>query len=391
MAHGKLSRFILASILLASGAATAAAAPVDDLLATIKKVDRDGTGHPEAQRAMRELARQDASVLLAILPAFDGANPLSANWLRGAFEAIADRELRAKRPLPTAKLEVFVLDRSHDARARRLAFEWLSKVDTTAGDRLIPGMLDDPSPEFRRDAVARLIEQAGALDAEKERDAVVKIYRQALQGATDKDQVMAIVEPLRKMGEQVDLQKHFGFLIRWSVVGPFDNVGGKGFNVAYPPEEGVDLSATYKGQLGDVQWEPLSTDDEFGMIDIAKSVGPYKGAVMYAATEFVSPQPQQLELRLGTPNAWKVWVNGRLIFAREEYHRGTSLDQYRVPVKFNPGKNTLLLKVCQNEQKEDWAQDYKFQLRVCDPSGSAVLSLAAQTTREAGADAPEGR
>ncbi len=35
--------------------------------------------------------------------------------------------------------------------------------------------------------------------------------------------------------------------------------------------------------------------------------------------------------------------------------------------------NVLLLKVCQNEQEQSWAQDYKFQLRVCDATGSAVL------------------
>jgi hypothetical protein len=36
------------------------------------------------------------------------------------------------------------------------------------------------------------------------------------------------------------------------------------------------------------------------------------------------------------------------------------------------GMNVILLKVCQNEQTEDWAQDWKFQLRVSDSSGAAV-------------------
>ena len=45
---------------------------------------------------------------------------------------------------PLAALERFVLDLDGDPRARRFAFEWIRRVDETATDRLIPGMLDDP-------------------------------------------------------------------------------------------------------------------------------------------------------------------------------------------------------------------------------------------------------
>ena len=48
------------------------------------------------------------------------------------------------------------------------------------------------------------------------------------------------------------------------------------------------------------------------------------------------------------------------------------LDQYLVRGKLKPGKNTLLLKLLQNEQTEDWAQDWSFQFRVTDFSGRAI-------------------
>ncbi len=81
---------------------------------------------------------------------------------------------------------------------------------------------------------------------------------------------------------------------------------------------------------------------------------------------------QTVEFRLGTSNAWKLWLNGELLFAREEYHRGMFLDQYAVRGKLKPGKNTILLKILQNEQTEDWAQDWSIQFRVCDFSGRAI-------------------
>lgn len=357
---------------------TANAATRDENIRALRAVNSDGAGHAEAIAAVRELSQGSAESLVPILLAFDGANPLAVNWLRGTFEMIADRTLKATGTLPAKQLESHVLDRKRNAASRRLAYEWLLKVDATASDRLIPGFLQDASAEFRRDAVQRLIDAAKRETAGS--DAARKLWREALSGAVDDDQVKAIVEPLKELGETVDLQKHFGFLTEWHLTGPFDNSGMKGFDVAYPPESGVDLAATYPAKLGDAPWKKLTTEHEYGVVNIAKQVSPYKGAAMYATTTFESPVDQAVEFRLGTPNAWKLWVNGELVFGRDEYHRGTQMDQYRVAARLKQGPNVILLKICQNEQTEEWAQDYLFQVRVCDATGAAVHPVASPKT-----------
>lgn len=60
--------------------------------------------------------------------------------------------------------------------------------------------------------------------------------------------------------------------------------------------------------------------------------------------------------------------------ANEVYHSGSSLDQYVASGKLKRGRNVILLKICQNEQTENWAQDWEFQLRICDAVGTAVLA-----------------
>lgn len=352
-----------------SGFSICSAADTGSLIKTIKAVGGKGQGHPEAIAALRELQASDASVLPTIVESFDGTGPLSSNWLRSAFESIADRAIKAGKPLPSKQLEGLIKDTSQNARARRLAYEWLAKVDDTIADRLIPGMLEDPSSEFRRDAVSRLLEQA----KNQSGDDAKSTYRTALRGAVHDDQVKEIVAALKKLGEKVDLQTHFGFVPNWQMTGPFDNKDMKGFPVEYPPETGVDIKATYKGQLGEVKWQALATEDSYGIVNIAKQIENYKGSAMYAYTTVNSAESQDVQFRLGTPNAWKLWVNGKLIFAREEYHRGTRMDQYRVGVSLKQGENSILLKICQNEQEQDWAQRYQFQLRICDDAGSAVL------------------
>ncbi len=352
----------------------ALASSLDESLSALSSVDKDGKGHAEAQKAMRELSNASAAELPAMLTALDHATPLGANWIRNAFESVADRELNQKRLLPTAELEKFIRDKSHQPRSRRLAYEWLVKVDPSAKNRLIPGMLLDPAPDFRRDAVAVKLDEAAKADPKTEKDNAIRLYREALSGAIHDDQVKAIAAALGKLGEKVDIADHFAFITRYSVIGPFDNANGKLLETAYPPEKEIRLDAQYDGKVGKVAWKPLATTNEYGIVDIAKQVSPYKGATMYLLAEFDSPKPRKLELRLATQNAWKIWLNGQLLFSRNEYHRGAVFDQYRVPAEMRAGRNTILLKLCQDEEKEDWAQTYQVQLRVCDINGSGVRS-----------------
>ena len=363
-----------ATLLLLTASVPADAAAPAELISAVKSVDKKGKGNRAAGQAVAELSGSEPAVLLPLLAAFRNANPLATNYLRSAAETIVDRSIAAKKKLPRKKLEAFITDRKNDPQARRLAFEIVERVDATVVDRLIPGMLTDPNPVFRRQAVARLLDLANRLQKENQQDLARSLYKRTLQGATDDDQVKTIAKLLRKMGEKVDLPRHFGFLTNWHIVGPFDNTGSKGFNVVYPPEKQVDLKAKLKGKLGPATWKSYKTKHDFGIVDIAKQISPYKGAVMYCSTVFESKTPRSIQFRLGTPNAWKLWINGRQVFANEEYHRGMKLDQYSVPVTLRAGSNTILLKICQNEQDQSWAQRYQFQVRTCDVSGIAVLS-----------------
>lgn len=162
----------------------------------------------------------------------------------------------------------------------------------------------------------------------------------------------------------------------WSVIGPFDNTDREGFDKVFPPEEEIDLGAEYEGKGGEkVRWQAFSTADEYGMVDVNKAYGPLKEVTAYTYTEYESAIDQPAELRLGCKNGWKIWLNGELVFGRDEYHRGMSIDQYKLPVSLKKGTNTLLVKLCQNEQTEDWTVQWQFQLRVCDASGTALLAL----------------
>lgn len=355
-------------------------------LKTLQAVEPNGADNAAATQAWGEVAAADAAQLPAVLAAIDEAGPLGANWLSAAVQAIADRQLKQGDELPAAELEAFVLDKQHAPRGRRLAFEWLARADATAADRLTPGFLYDPSPELRRDAVARLIAEGDELVKDASPEDAHKAYDKALSGAVDLDQVKKLETELEKLGEKVDLPRHFGFITRWKVIGPFDNTGEKGFDVVYPPEKSIELDAEYEGKplegkARQVKWSDFETQDDYGIVDLNAAVGKANGVAAYAWAEFNSPSEQSAELRLGRDNATKMWLNGKVIHEQRVYHSGADMDQFIGRGRLRKGKNTILVKVLQNEQKEDWAQTWGFQLRVCDATGAAIRPKAAAESR----------
>ena len=344
------------------------------LLGTLRAAGPEGKGSVEAAAAWRRLVQADADVLPQVLEAIDGADPLAANWLRTAVDAIAERQVRRGGPLPVKRLEAFLLDTGHDPKARRLAYELLCQADPSAPERLLPGMLDDPSLEIRRDAVARLIQRAEGVEKAKGSSQAVRLYWRALTAARDLDQIRLLARRLRQAGQTVDLARHFGFIVRWKLIGPFDNTDRRGLDTAYPPEEEIDFAATYDGKHGPVRWIDYQTSHAYGKVDLNAALVEEKEVVGYAAAEFRSDQRREVQLRLATPNAAKVWLNGQLLARYPIYHAGFQMDQYSVSGTLRAGRNVILVKICQNEQTQDWARDWVFQLRVCDRTGGGIRS-----------------
>jgi hypothetical protein len=351
---------------------SAVTAETGSLIAQIKAVGKEGKGNPEAAQAWRELVRQGPQVLPDVLAGLDDASPRAANWLRAVVDAVAERAL-ADGKLPAAPLEAFVKETVHAGHARRLAFEWLVKADPKARARLLPGMIDDPGAELRREAVEEKLKAAQQLFDGKDEAAARSAYQKILEAARDRDQVELIAKRLDKLGVKIDLTAQFGFITRWALVGPFDNGKELGFHTPNPPERGVDLKAEYAGKdAKKVRWFDYVCEAPLGLVDINKAIEPIKGVTAFGFAAIASPQERPVEIRAGSNNAVRIWLNGKEIYFREEYHHGMEIDQHVGKGTLKAGRNEILIKVCQNEQTEDWAKLWSFQLRVCDALGAAV-------------------
>ena len=109
-----------------------------------------------------------------------------------------------------------------------------------------------------------------------------------------------------------------------------------------------------------------------GLVDLAAKYNKEKSAVCYGFVTFQSDISGRAQVRLGCINANKIWVNGEAVMANEVYHARSGVDQYIDDFVIRKGTNTMLVKICQNDQDQSWAQRWQFQLRITDPDGKPI-------------------
>ncbi|TWT70445.1 hypothetical protein [Crateriforma conspicua] len=358
-----------------------AESPIDADIATIGSIGPGGGGHAEAVVAAKRLRNAGVELLPEILNAMDDDNPIAMNWYRGI---VADVVRRADR-LPVGELIAFVGDLNNRPVGRALAVELIRDADGDAAERLIAASVDDPSLPLREMAIARLSDLADQAKQRKEDKQAERLLLDALPFARQPTQLKTIVDRLEDMGVDVSLADSFCMIRKWSLVGPFNNVGGVGFDTAYGPEAeftangSVDLNAKHEGKNGPVTWHDVQADSDDGTVDIAKDLDKEKGAVAYLWATFNSPSAIDIQARLSCVTANKVWINGRQVMANEVYHSGSAIDQYIGDAQLQQGQNVILLKICQNEQTQSWAQDWEFQFRLTDRNGKGLKSQAPNT------------
>lgn len=359
---------VWAVALVAAFAPLAPAADTARALAALRAVSAEGNGNDAAGLAWKTVVNQGGAALLPTLEAMKGVGPTPTNWLRTAAEAIAEAERNANRPLPADKLEAFLKDTAQSPAGRRVAYELVVAADPKAADRLLPGFLNDPSLEIRRDAVAAALQKLDGKTADRTAE-LAKLF----PSTRDKDQVDEVAKELEKAGRGPSLTEHFGFVTHWHVIGPFDSTGGAGYAAAYPPEAAIDLKAKLKGKGGaELIWKPFVTADRYGMLDLNKALGKNMDCCGYAVATLTAAAETPVEIRAGSQNAVQIFLNGKRLFQREEYHHGTYMDQHVAKGTLKAGPNTLLVKVCQNNQKDSWAQAWGAQVRLCDPIGGPL-------------------
>src|SRR6266540_2909501 len=181
--------------------------------------------------------------------------------------------------------------------------------------------------------------------------------------------------------------RRLGFVgAAWSVLGPFDDEGKRGFDAVLPPEKAVDLAARLPGKVREVAWRRLPPEVySEGFVHLGAAVSPSREVVAYALAVVEAPHDERVQLWLGASGAAKVFVNGALALADRGYHPAR-IDQRGATVSLRRGANRILVKLCHAEGRMG------FYLRLADERGEgrtlAAVDAAAALQPPGGAATP---
>lgn len=116
------------------------------------------------------------------------------------------------------------------------------------------------------------------------------------------------------------------YLDSWYVIGPFEGQGTQSMERVYPPEDGVDLEASYRGLDGRLLGWRYASRGFYPFVPPDRA----ENAVYYAYTELRVAQEQELWLSFASDDDLKVWLDGQLV-----WHSSPGIKAwYRTPFYF---------------------------------------------------------
>ncbi|MCQ9207262.1 MAG: ATP-binding protein [Omnitrophica bacterium] len=172
-----------------------------------------------------------------------------------------------------------------------------------------------------------------------------------------------------KRAEGVRLTKERKLIKDWYVLGPFDNIEKDGLEKVFPPENEVDIRATYKGKNGArIRWVRPFGYEASGYVDLNRLITPNDYAVAFALTYVYSPNNKKVELLTGSDKGICIWVNDKVVL-KKNLERSAEADEDRVSVSLKRGWNKVLVKV-----SDTWGA-WGFYFRILGPRGNTAEDL----------------
>jgi len=167
----------------------------------------------------------------------------------------------------------------------------------------------------------------------------------------------------------------------WWIAGPFPNEDHQGFTTSFPPERGIEPSATFDGIGGRVGWTRWTPEGY--VIDLERVFAGYARQpwmTAYAATWVHVPTARRAWFRIAAESNARLRVNGKELLdlhIHPFYYEMRDDFAFTREADLQPGWNEILVKV----SKCGRARKYGFLLRITDAQGNNFGDLSVSADR----------
>ncbi len=177
-----------------------------------------------------------------------------------------------------------------------------------------------------------------------------------------------------------------GYLLRWQMIGPFENASQSGLDTVFAPEHALEFDKVFDGKDDlKLRWHPLRLLRPDGRCAVGESLTDNSADVFYAANAVQSKAEQSVLVQFDPAGASKVCINGREVFADSLRRSPTALvaDSFAALAVLHAGWNTILVKMGDDEKTTS-----AFSLRLTTPTGQPLSALPSNPMLATGACLP---
>ncbi|MBN2013316.1 CehA/McbA family metallohydrolase [candidate division KSB1 bacterium] len=224
--------------------------------------------------------------------------------------------------------------------ARKFAYARIDEIADTSNIQLLKSIRTDIMDENERLLLDTYIAKMGR--------------RSALMDFMFK-RIINSEKPLRS--EQCNILSMEQYPKEWQLIGPFENEGDAGLNIAYAPELKLGALESCVGKRdNDVHWQTQTTQAD-GFVDFTMITNDVDNSLGYAWGSIQTAESFKTVLFFGSDDGAAIWHNGKEIY-RKLIRRGAHEYDECLPITLVKGENKFLVKV--ENRRGTW--DFHFQL-----------------------------
>jgi len=257
-------------------------------------------------------------------------------------------------------------EQNHLLELRDRALSGLAFLGDPQSLPLIERYLQQTNPP--REALLAAIAIAETLMRQGKKTDATALARRVLSLRPPRDVGNRASQLLVRLGEDPSaIPRSQGFLCHWWLLGPLPNPDNRAFDQAFIDETSLAPLRLETVRVDNrlLSWREIRIADPQGVVDLTQFFRQTEWVACYAYTEFVVDSDMDAELRIGSDDSVKVWLNGQLVHQFGGM-RGLTVDQDRVRARLRKGVNRLLLKVTQS------GGGWEFCVRLVDLQGNPI-------------------
>ena len=178
------------------------------------------------------------------------------------------------------------------------------------------------------------------------------IWEQAMPSPEDREQLRRRLDE----GHTREVARALGYWNDWHIVGLWTNPGGEPTDTHYPPEDDVDLSATYEVRGGEGGWLAHECRNPYGIVDLREFFRPQdsQNTVAYAWADIRATEDATVHVAVTYDDDMLMWINDEPVFSNRTNRPGLFEAELR------EGSNRILVKALNKPH------GFKFSVRLSD-------------------------